>query len=166
MANKSHLQDVKAILEEVKELQDDDNEPDEGQIRDWVGQICEAYIELAERLVAIAPGDLQRVFYSDTGAAATEIALKMAFQGHMQAGETTRTRFAYIESSYHGDTLGAVSVGGIDIFHERFRPLLFDAIKLPFMFTKETCRPSATWPLTIPETDALNVLWADAWPGF
>jgi adenosylmethionine-8-amino-7-oxononanoate aminotransferase len=89
-------------------------------------------IELGERLVAIAPGDLTRVFYSDTGAAATEIALKMAFQGHMQAGETTRTRFAYIESSYHGDTLGAVSVGGIEIFHDRFRPLLFDAIKLPF----------------------------------
>lgn len=89
-------------------------------------------IELAERLVAIAPGDLSRVFYSDTGAAATEIALKMAFQGHMQAGETSRTRFAYLESSYHGDTLGAVSVGGIDVFHERFGPLLFDAIKLPF----------------------------------
>lgn len=89
-------------------------------------------IELAERLVAIAPAGLSRVFYSDTGAAATEIALKMAFQGHMQAGETGRTRFAYIESSYHGDTLGAVSVGGIEVFHDRFRPLLFDAIKLPF----------------------------------
>ncbi len=89
-------------------------------------------IELAERLVAIAPGDLSRVFYSDTGAAATEIGLKMAFQGHVQAGETKRTRFAYLESSYHGDTLGAVSVGGIELFHERFRPLLFDAIKLPF----------------------------------
>ena len=89
-------------------------------------------IELAERLVAIAPGDLSRVFYSDTGAAAVEIALKMAFQGHVQAGDTNRTRFAYLESSYHGDTLGAVSVGGIELFHERFRPLLFDAIKLPF----------------------------------
>ena len=89
-------------------------------------------IELAERLVELAPGDLSRVFYSDTGAAATEIALKMAFQGHLQAGETRRTRFAYIENSYHGDTLGAVSVGGIEVFHERFKPLLFDAIKLPF----------------------------------
>lgn len=89
-------------------------------------------IELAERLVAIAPAGLTRVFYSDTGAAATEIALKMAFQGHMQAGETSRTTFAYVESSYHGDTLGAVSVGGIEVFHDRFRPLLFDAIKLPF----------------------------------
>ncbi|MDO9395606.1 MAG: adenosylmethionine--8-amino-7-oxononanoate transaminase, partial [Herbiconiux sp.] len=89
-------------------------------------------IELAEKLVALAPGDLSRVFYSDTGAAATEIGLKMAFQGHVQTGETRRTRFAYLESSYHGDTLGAVSVGGIELFHERFRPLLFDAIKLPF----------------------------------
>lgn len=89
-------------------------------------------IELAERLVQIAPDGLSRVFYSDTGAAATEIALKMAFQGHMQAGDTTRTQFAYVDASYHGDTLGAVSVGGIEIFHERFRPLLFDGVRLPW----------------------------------
>lgn len=89
-------------------------------------------IELAERLVAIAPEGLSRVFYSDTGAAATEIALKMAYQGQLQAGETERTLFAYVDASYHGDTLGAVSVGGIEVFHERFRPLLFDGIRLPW----------------------------------
>jgi adenosylmethionine-8-amino-7-oxononanoate aminotransferase len=89
-------------------------------------------IELAERLIAIAPGDLSRVFYSDTGAAATEIALKMAYQAQLQAGETGRTMFAYVDASYHGDTLGAVSVGGIQVFHDRFRPLLFDGIRLPW----------------------------------
>ncbi|MEH3054705.1 MAG: adenosylmethionine--8-amino-7-oxononanoate transaminase [Patulibacter minatonensis] len=89
-------------------------------------------IECAERLVAIAPGDLSRVFYSDTGAAATEIALKMAFQAHVQNGDTERTTFAYVDASYHGDTLGAVSVGGIEVFHERFRPLLFDGVRLPW----------------------------------
>ncbi len=72
------------------------------------------------------------MFYSDTGAAATEIALKMAFQGHMQTGQTQRTQFAYVDASYHGDTLGAVAVGGIEVFHERFRPLLFDGIRLPW----------------------------------
>ncbi|MFT4035183.1 MAG: adenosylmethionine--8-amino-7-oxononanoate transaminase [Patulibacter sp.] len=89
-------------------------------------------IELAERLVAVAPGELSRVFYSDTGAAATEIALKMAYQAQLQAGQTQRTTFAYVDASYHGDTLGAVSVGGIEIFHERFRPLLFDGVRLPW----------------------------------
>lgn len=88
-------------------------------------------IELAERLVAVAPGQLSRVFYSDTGAAATEIALKMAFQAHAQNGDTARTQFAYVDASYHGDTLGAVSVGGIQVFHERFGPLLFDGVRLP-----------------------------------
>lgn len=88
-------------------------------------------IELGERLVAVAPEGLTRVFYSDTGAAATEIALKMAFQSHAQNGETARTRFAYVDASYHGDTLGAVSVGGIEVFHDRFRPLLFDGVRLP-----------------------------------
>lgn len=89
-------------------------------------------IELGERLVEIAPGDLSRVFYSDTGAAATEIALKMAYQAQLQAGSRERTTFAYVDASYHGDTLGAVSVGGIEVFHERFRPLLFDGVRLPW----------------------------------
>ncbi len=72
------------------------------------------------------------MFYSDTGAAATEIALKMAYQAQLQAGARDRSMFAYVDASYHGDTLGAVSVGGIEVFHERFRPLLFDGIRLPW----------------------------------
>jgi adenosylmethionine-8-amino-7-oxononanoate aminotransferase len=84
-------------------------------------------IELAERLIAIAPAGLQRVFYSDSGSTAVEIALKMAFQWWAQRGEPQRTGFIGLENGYHGDTIGAVSVGGIDLFHSLYRPLLFDS---------------------------------------
>ncbi len=81
-------------------------------------------IELAERLVRLAPAGLRKVFYSDSGATAVEIALKQAFQYWQHRGEPQRTRFAYLENAYHGDTLGAVAVGGIDTFHRVFAPLL------------------------------------------
>jgi len=88
-----------------------------------------AAAELAARLVAIAPAGLSRVFYSDSGSTATEIALKMAFQYQQQRGgqHTRRTRFVHLREAYHGDTLGSVSVGGIDLFHATYRPLLFEA---------------------------------------
>jgi adenosylmethionine---8-amino-7-oxononanoate aminotransferase len=87
-------------------------------------------IELAKRLVARAPAGLRRVFYSDSGSAAVEVALKMAFQFWVQRGERQRTTFVYLENAYHGDTLGAVSVGGIELFHSLYRPLLFEAIQV------------------------------------
>ena len=68
-----------------------------------------------------------RVFFSDNGSTACEIALKMAFQFHHQRGEWWRTGFVCLRDSYHGDTLGSVSVGGIELFHSLYRPLLFDA---------------------------------------
>jgi adenosylmethionine-8-amino-7-oxononanoate aminotransferase len=82
--------------------------------------------ELAARLVAIAPPGLSRVFYSDSGATAAEIALKMAFQYHQQRGgeDTRRTSFVHLREGYHGDTIGSVSVGGIDLFHATYKPLL------------------------------------------
>ena len=83
--------------------------------------------ELADRLVHIAPPGLDRVFYSDSGSTATEIALKMAFQYFQQQGETERRSYVCLRDAYHGDTIGAVSVGGIDLFHECYGPLLFDA---------------------------------------
>ena len=88
-------------------------------------------IQLARRLVEIAPPGLTRVFYSDSGSTATEIALKMAFQyWQQQGGEHRRkTRFISLRDSYHGDTIGSVSVGGIDLFHSMYRPLLFDTYK-------------------------------------
>jgi adenosylmethionine-8-amino-7-oxononanoate aminotransferase len=84
--------------------------------------------ELAARLVDIAPAGLTRVFYSDSGSTAVEIALKMAFQYQQQRGgqHVRRTSFIHLRDAYHGDTIGSVSVGGIDLFHTAFRPLLFD----------------------------------------
>jgi len=83
--------------------------------------------ELADRLVAIAPDGLSRVFYSDSGATAAEIALKMAFQYQAQRGgeHARRTSFVHLDSAYHGDTIGSVSVGGINLFHAAYGPLLF-----------------------------------------
>jgi adenosylmethionine---8-amino-7-oxononanoate aminotransferase len=85
-------------------------------------------IELARRLVEIAPPGLTRVFYSDSGSTATEIALKMAFQYWRQRGQDRR-RFVALRMAYHGDTIGSVSVGGIDLFHSLYEPLLFDTLK-------------------------------------
>jgi adenosylmethionine---8-amino-7-oxononanoate aminotransferase len=84
--------------------------------------------ELAARLIEIAPAGLQRVFYSDSGSTAAEIALKMAFQYHQQRGDTARTRFIRMREAYHGDTIGSVSVGGIDLFHATYKPLLFETL--------------------------------------
>src|SRR3954462_5812375 len=87
-------------------------------------------IELARRLVEIAPDGLSRVFYSDSGSTATEIAVKMAFQFWQQQGgsDARRTRFISLKNAYHGDTIGSVSVGGIDLFHGAYGPLLFGAL--------------------------------------
>jgi adenosylmethionine-8-amino-7-oxononanoate aminotransferase len=84
--------------------------------------------ELAARLVAIAPPGLARVFYSDSGSTAAEIALKMAFQYQAQRGgeHARRGSFVKLRQAYHGDTIGSVSVGGIDLFHAAYGPLLFE----------------------------------------
>lgn len=88
-------------------------------------------IELAAKLVPLLPENLARVFYSDAGATAVEAALKMAFQYHRQTGSSERTRFAALGNAYHGDTVGSVSVGGIEIMHGVFEPLRFDVVRLP-----------------------------------
>ncbi len=89
-------------------------------------------IELAEKLVAVSPPGLTRVFYSDNGSTAMEIAIKMAFQYWQQrpdAESRRRTRFVALREGYHGDTLGAVSIGGIASFHEAFGPLTFETLR-------------------------------------
>lgn len=89
-------------------------------------------VELAQRLAELAPPGLTRVFFSDNGSTATEIAVKMALQHAQQTpGRERRTRFVSFAEAYHGDTIGAVSVGGVDLFHARFKPLLFDVLRLP-----------------------------------
>ena len=107
-------------------------------IQDQLGRVAhstmlglshEPAIELAQRLNAITPERLTRTFYSDSGSTATEIALKIAFQHHQQSGSPERTRFLSMRDAYHGDTIGAVSAGGIDLFHATYGPLLFDTLK-------------------------------------
>lgn len=89
-------------------------------------------IQLAERLAKISPPGLSKVFYSDNGSTAVEIALKIAFQYWQQKSERTKKKIKFIslENAYHGDTLGAVSVGGIDLFHRLYRPFLFDSFRV------------------------------------
>lgn len=88
-------------------------------------------IQLARELIRIAPKGLTRVFYSDNGSTAVEVALKMAVQywqqRHPDAGP--KTSFLHLKQAYHGDTLGAVSVGNIELFHGRFKPLLFPTVE-------------------------------------
>lgn len=86
-------------------------------------------IELARRLVEITPAGLNKVFYSDSGSTAVEIALKMAFQYWQQSSRPEKTKFISFKNAYHGDTVGAVSVGGIDLFHAIYRPLLFPVLQ-------------------------------------
>jgi len=92
-----------------------------------LGHASPPSVELAQRLVRMTPAGLDKVFYSDSGATAVEVALKMAYQFFHNQGERGRTRFLALRNSYHGDTIGSVSLGGIETFHSIFRPLLFEA---------------------------------------
>lgn len=90
-------------------------------------------IALAKRLRDLAPPGLEHVFFSDSGATAVEIALKMAFQYWRQRSDPRPEKTCYLAlgEAYHGDTLGAVSVGGVEKFHAMFRPLLFETLRAP-----------------------------------
>jgi len=102
-------------------------------------------IELAKELIAIAPPGLAKVFYSDSGSSAVEIALKMAYQ-YWQYLDKAKTRFIHLENAYHGDTIGAVSVGGIDLFHKVYQGLLFESYKAdsPYCYR---CPEGKSYPL-------------------
>ncbi len=98
-----------------------------------LGLCSEPSIKLARALVKRAPAGLNRVFYSDSGATSVEVALKMAYQYHRQksGGPDQRDIFLTVGNAYHGDTLGTVSVGGIDLFHRSYRHLLFQTVSVP-----------------------------------
>lgn len=102
-------------------------------------------ILLARRLVSLAPAGLNKVFFSDNGSTAVEVALKVAFQFWRNRGRGRKQRFLKLSGAYHGDTLGAVSVGGIPLFHEIYQPLLFDTLEAPAPYCyrcghRENCR--------------------------
>ncbi|MCB2187026.1 MAG: adenosylmethionine--8-amino-7-oxononanoate transaminase [Deltaproteobacteria bacterium] len=102
-------------------------------------------IRLAERLTGLAPTGLTRAFYSESGSTAVEIALKIAYQYCQLRGWKEKKTFVALENAYHGDTIGAVSVGGIELFHEVYRPLLFPVHRLPQPHCRN-CRLGLTFP--------------------
>ena len=114
-------------------------------------------IQLARGLIRIAPKGLRRVFYSDNGSTAVEVALKMAVQywqqRHPEVGP--KNTFLHLKLAYHGDTIGAVSVGNIELFHSRFKPLLFPTVeadppycyRCPLGLTYPSCRMDCLDPI-------------------
>jgi len=100
----------------------------------FLGNASAPAVTLAKRLVDVAPTGLRRVFFSDDGSTAVEVALKIAFQYWKQVDEgrsARRRKFLTLGNAYHGDTVGSVSLGGISLFHERYGALLFETIKAP-----------------------------------
>ncbi|WP_226672857.1 adenosylmethionine--8-amino-7-oxononanoate transaminase [Rossellomorea aquimaris] len=89
-------------------------------------------ILLAEKLVSLSPERLKRVFYSDSGATSVEIAIKMAYQYWQNKGRPEKQKFITLQNAYHGDTVGAISVGKVDIFHRVYKTLMFDSLVAPF----------------------------------
>ena len=88
-------------------------------------------VELAEKLVAITPRNLTRVFYSDNGSTSVEVAMKMSLQYWHNTGEKDKTRFLSLDMAYHGDTVGAMSVSGVDLYNSKFKPMFFRSYKTP-----------------------------------
>ncbi|MGY8731192.1 MAG: adenosylmethionine--8-amino-7-oxononanoate transaminase [Pirellulales bacterium] len=89
-------------------------------------------IQLAKRLVDITPEKLNHLFFSGDGSSSVEVAMKMAFQYWQQKSDPqpNKTKYIALGNAYHGDTLGSVSVGGVQRFHEMFKPLLFDVLRI------------------------------------
>jgi adenosylmethionine-8-amino-7-oxononanoate aminotransferase len=112
-------------------------------------------IRLAEELCALLPPGLGRVFFADNGSAAVEVALKMSFQYHQQRGQPRRRRFASLAGAYHGETLGALATGDLDLYSATFRPLMMDTLRVPgpdcyrcpFGKTRDTCGAECFGPM-------------------
>lgn len=104
----------------------------------------EPAVELAERLVALTPPGLNRAFYSDNGSAAVEVALKMSFHYWRNTGQGEKTRFINLSNSYHGETLGALAVGDVDLYKKTYEPLLLKPLtaRSPDCYERE---PGASW---------------------
>lgn len=91
----------------------------------------EPVINLSERLIKLAPRGMQRCFYADNGSSAVEVALKMSFHYWLNSGKGGKTKFVSLSNSYHGETLGALSVGNVELYKKTYRPLLLDVISVP-----------------------------------
>jgi adenosylmethionine-8-amino-7-oxononanoate aminotransferase len=104
----------------------------------------EPAIELAERLTALAPPGLSRCFYADNGSSAIEVALKMSFHYWRNTGKAAKRRFVTLANSYHGETLGALAVGHVELYREIYQPLLMDVITVPSPDCY-ACEPGEDW---------------------
>ena len=91
----------------------------------------EPVVELSERLVRLLPGGLTRCFYADNGSSAVEVALKMSFHYWRNRGQGAKRRFVALANGYHGETLGALAVGDVQLYKDVYRPLLMDVIIVP-----------------------------------
>jgi adenosylmethionine-8-amino-7-oxononanoate aminotransferase len=104
-------------------------------------------IELSEKIIEIVPKGLNKIFFADNGSSAIEVALKMSFQYHQQKNKKKKTKFLAVKNGYHGETIGALSVGGVDLYNQIYKPILIDTIisdgpdcfKCPYNKNRETC---------------------------
>ncbi len=112
-------------------------------------------IDLAEKLVELAPPNLTKVFFSDNGSTAVETALKMSLQYWAQTGRPEKKKFVYLKGGYHGETLGALSVCGLELFRNNFEPALMENLEVegpdcfhcPFGLQRETCQAECFAPM-------------------
>ena len=111
----------------------------------FAGVTHEPAVRLASRLAAIAPEGLSRVFFSDNGSTAVEVALKMSLQCRRNLGREERTGFVCLDHGYHGDTTGCMSVSGVEAFLRAFRPILFPARRVPAPYCYR-CPVGKTYP--------------------
>jgi adenosylmethionine-8-amino-7-oxononanoate aminotransferase len=113
----------------------------------FAGFTHEPAVELARRLCRLAPAGLNKVFFADNGSAAVEVALKMSFQFWQQSGRPQKTRFVSLTEAYHGETVGALSVGGCDLYRKVYRPMLLDTFqargpdcfRCPYGLDRDSC---------------------------
>ena len=113
----------------------------------FAGFTHEPAVEFSKKLIGMINNKLKKIFFSDNGSTSVEVALKMSYQYQVLKGHPEKRKFIALKNSYHGDTLGAVSVGGIDMYHKLYKPLLFEikqaespyCYRCPMNCKKETC---------------------------
>ena len=121
----------------------------------FAGFTHEPAVELARRLAELTPGSLSRVFFTDNGSSAVEAALKMSFQYWQQSGRPEKTRFLSLSGAYHGETVGALSVSGIDLYRAVYRPILLegfqaegpDCFRCPYQQQRDSCTAECMEPV-------------------
>lgn len=121
----------------------------------FAGFTHEPAVTLAKRLAELTPGNLSKVFFTDNGSAAVEAALKMSFQYWQQVGIPQKTRFVSLTDAYHGETLGALSVSGCDLYRDIYRPILLegfqvqgpDCFRCPYGLQRDSCSAECFAPL-------------------